>query len=260
MARKKETEKSHGKAHEKEQKSEEKSDEEEKNTWEKGRESRLTMMFGDVFQEVDEELESERLYKFWLKNKKAIVGSISLFFLGLFIYVGMEAYQESQDRDASQMFQAVLEVNAQDEKGKQTRNEKLTALLKEHPEHGYATLGRFHQVQDLLKEDRKEDALKALQALAKDLAESPLQGLALLNGAYLVAEDTKKAIQLLEQIKKDSPFRGAALELKGVFAYQKGDFDMALKHYKEALSIRQSGPLAERLRQRIQRLEGPRGG
>lgn len=207
----------------------------------------------DIFEQVDEQLDTERVQKLWEKNRKWIVGGLILLFFVLFVYVGWQDYQVSRSQSASQQFMAAQELL--DQKDIERGQAQLHVLLDEYSGHGYALFGRFLQAKSLADSGKREAAVAQLDQLAKE-APSPLRGLALLNAAYLTSGDAERCGGFLARMDKNAPYQAHALELQGILATQKGDGQRALTLYRQAHALTTEGTLRGRLENRLERLGG----
>ncbi|MBF0401103.1 MAG: tetratricopeptide repeat protein [Magnetococcales bacterium] len=206
----------------------------------------------DIFEQVDEQLEAERVQKFWEANRPRLIGGLVLFFVLLFAYVGWREYQLRQSRIASEQFMTVQELFIkQDNDGGQ---KALQQLLSEHSGQGYALFGRFLQAKRLADAGNREAALEQLALLVKESRSPLLADLALLNAAYLTVDNGGQAEPLLARMDVHSPYRAHALELQGLLAAQRGDQAAAQARYREARALASEGSLRSRLESRLERM------
>ncbi|MBF0610933.1 MAG: tetratricopeptide repeat protein [Magnetococcales bacterium] len=207
----------------------------------------------DIFEQIDEELEAERVEKYWQANRGRIIAVLILFFVGLFAFVGWREYREKQDLAAAEVFISAMEAV---EDGKHEEGiRRLQALNSQFSSHGYNTLAPLMEAKAQAAMGKPEVALERLQQLGSNAKAIPaLRALAWLQAAYLVTDQPEKALGFLANIPADSAFQAPALELKGLFALAKGDRDTALAHFREALGKRPQTTLKERLDLMIQRL------
>lgn len=213
----------------------------------------MSSQIQDIFEQVDEELEAERVEKFWRANRGWIVSGILLFFIALFSYVGWREYRENQDIQAADKFLQAMEAmdKGQNEEGLK----QISTLQSQFGGHGYATLAPLLEAKALTDTGKPEAALAVLEQLGKnDQALAPLRALAWLQAAYLVAGQPEKAEGYLANIPVESAFIAPALELKGLFALGRGDRAGALALFREAQGKRPQNTLRERLDLLVQRL------
>jgi predicted negative regulator of RcsB-dependent stress response len=206
----------------------------------------------DIFEQVDEQLEADRVQKFWEENRKWLIAGLLLFFLFLFAYVGWKEYQTRQNQAASEQFMLVRDLfgKPEIEAGKR----QLQAIVQSHPGHGYALFGRFLQAKALADAGNREGALEQLLLLVQESDSVLLADLALLNAAYLTAEEAGRAEPFLARMAARSPYRAHALELQGLLAAQRGDQQAAIARYREARTLAVEGTLRARLESRLERV------
>lgn len=206
----------------------------------------------DIFEQVDEQLEADRVQKYWETNRPRLIGGFALFFVILFAYVGWQEYQLRLNQAASQQFMLTQDLfNKQDTANGQ---KELQALLHGHSGHGYALFGRFLQAKLLADGGNREAALEQLALLVKESSLPLLADLALLNAAYLTVDNAEQAEPFLARINAHSPYRAHALELQGLLAAQRGDQPAAIARYREARAIALEGTLRSRLESRLERM------
>jgi predicted negative regulator of RcsB-dependent stress response len=207
-----------------------------------------------IFEQVDEQIDADKAHKFWKENRKFIVGGLILLFAGLFAYVGWKDVRMKEDQALSDSF---IQSQTLTEKGDLAGSEKiLQNLMAESGDHGYGLLATLVNAQALAKAGKVTEAVAGFEALAAKTANSPLQGLALLNAAYLTVEEKGRAKEFLAKIDEKSPFRPHALELEGLLLAREGDMKNALARYQEALQLGADGELRSRLNTRLERLAG----
>ncbi|MEO5339031.1 MAG: tetratricopeptide repeat protein [Magnetococcus sp. MYC-9] len=208
----------------------------------------------DIFEQVDEQLEAERLQKFWQANRVWLLTGVVLFFVLLLAYVGWRDHQARQDQAASEQFEALQTLF--DKKESDAGRKQLQVLLDRHPGHGYALFGRFLQAKALADAGQRDAALEQLTLLVQESSVPLLADLALLNAAYLTAAEAGRAEPFLARIAPTSPYRAHALELQGLLAAQRGDAQAALNLYREARTVAPEGTLRSRLESRLERMGG----
>lgn len=208
----------------------------------------------DIFEQVDEQLEAERAHKFWQENRNTIIGGLVLLFVGLFAYVGWQDARRQEDRRLSDLY---LQAQERNRDGQRDEAEKiLVRLMAEGENHGYGLLARLVDAQALAKEGRVDAALVHLESLAVQTVDPLLQGVALLNAAYLVADQTDRSRGYLSRIGETSPFYPHALELDGLLLSRDGDREGARDRYRKALLLEVDSQLRTRLDRRLERLAG----
>ncbi len=208
----------------------------------------------DIFEQVDEQLEMDRVQKWWEANRKWLIAGLVFFFILLFAYVGWRDYQLRQDHAASEQFMVFQDALGKSEAASAQKG--FDALLNGHPGHGYAQFGRFLEARALAAQGNREGALAQLALLVKESGSSLLVDLALLNAAYLTVGEASQAESFLARMNDHSPYRAHALELQGLLAAQRGDPQAALERYREAHALAPEGSLRSRLESRLERLGG----
>ena len=208
----------------------------------------------DIFEQVDEQLDADRVQKFWENNRKWVIGGLTLFFLMLFAYVGWRDYQVQRSQAASEQFS--LGWDLFDKKDSANSQKQIEALLEKYSGHGYALFGRFLLAKSLAAEGKTTAAVAQLEQLAKEADLPVLADLALLRAAYLTSGNAGQSEAFLARIDAYSPYRAHALELQGLLAAQQGDGSSALARYREARALTPAGSLRSRLETRLERLAG----
>ncbi|MBF0110306.1 MAG: tetratricopeptide repeat protein [Magnetococcales bacterium] len=207
----------------------------------------------NIFEQIDEELDADRVRKQWEKNRPWIIGGFIVFFLGLFAYVGWDEYRSRQDATASDLF---LAATAPYEKESWSEAEQLLQpVLQQFDSHGYGLLARIIEARTLAKSGKKTEAASRMEQLANDTRDDSLRDLARYNAALLIVDDdASRAEAILNQIRDDSPFRGHALEILGLLAEKQNDKINAAVRFQKAIELGAKGDLRTRLDLRLERL------
>lgn len=206
----------------------------------------------DIFEQVDEQLDVDRVQRFWEQNRKWVIGGLILFFAALVAYVQWRDYQVQQSYAASVQFNRVQELLIKKEVD--NAHQQFQELADAYANHGYVLLGRFLQARSLADAGKTEEAVAQLEHLIQGAGTSPLVDLARLNAAYLTAGDRGRAEAFLNRIQETSPYRAHALELLGLLAAQGGEDQAALAHYQAARALTPEGTLRQRMENRLERL------
>jgi len=130
----------------------------------------LEPFVADIFHEVDEEVRRERLTKFWQRYSILIIGACVLLVLGIAGWRGYEWYIARQAAVAGAQFETAVTLS---EQGKAADAEAAFAKVAAEAPAGYRTLARFRAAAELAK-TKKDEAVKAYDALAADGSLSPL--------------------------------------------------------------------------------------
>ncbi|MBF0187873.1 MAG: tetratricopeptide repeat protein [Magnetococcales bacterium] len=209
-----------------------------------------------IFQQVDEDLAAEKVRKLWKTYKSAVIGGLTVFFIGLFAYVGWTAWVESENKEGSDLFLEAQELTQR----KGVRAEalgKLDEVIDDYEGHGYGLLSRMAKARLLVEEKRPDDAVAELKSVAEDDAlPDAVRDLARINAAYVLAEKRDRAMVFLDAIGSESAFRAHALEMKGLMAQQMGDREKALTLYRQAQDAKPGPGVGQRVNERIRRLGG----
>lgn len=206
-----------------------------------------------IFAEIDEQMEAENVARWWIANRYWVMTGLGLLFLGLFVYVGWMEYQKKLDQEVAGHY--LLAMDSLDSGDTTTSRKGLNEVLVKYGDHGFAQLARFMEARTLVQDGKNEAAAQMLEQVAA-LSEPPLKNLAIINSAFVIADDAKLAVKRLGNIPKESVFKAHALELEGVLTVRQGDPKGGLAHYKEALALKPEGGLRKRLERRVQRLGG----
>ncbi|MBF0453211.1 MAG: tetratricopeptide repeat protein [Magnetococcales bacterium] len=207
-----------------------------------------------IFEQVDEQLDADKAQKFWRDNQKWIIGALIVLFASLFAYVSWRDARLKEDRTISDLY---IQAQVLEKKGDRAGAEEiLQRVMTEHGEHGYALLARLTDAQVLAKAGKRDEAVAHLEVLAAKSSGSPLQGLALLNAAYLTSDNEQQALDFLAKIDEKSSFRPHALELEGLLLAKAGKGQMASARYQQAIQQGADGALRQRLNRRLERLAG----
>ncbi|MBF0128286.1 MAG: tetratricopeptide repeat protein [Magnetococcales bacterium] len=206
-----------------------------------------------IFEEIDEQLDAENAAKFWKAHQTWIIGGLVLLFVGLFAYVGWQKHLKERDRVVADRYLSAMEAMTAGDDA--TGRKGLAEVLVNHGEHGFAQLARFQEARALAREGKGDQAALLLEEVAA-LANPPLKNMAIINAAFVIADDDKRALRRLGNIPQDSVFKPHALELAGVLTARQGDGNGALALFREALTLKPEGGLRKRLERRIQRLGG----
>lgn len=204
----------------------------------------------DIFATVDEELEQDRVHKYWKENQDWIITSLVLFFIFLCGYAGWQEYRKVQDQNASELYAKAMQAFQGEQWG--AASKEMQPLLEQYDSHGYGRLGRLLQARSLVAAGDRDGAVRQLESLAADEGAPPeLRDAALINAALVALDKPDQARALLARLPANSGFRPQALELQGLLAATPGE---ALAHYQEALALQPPKGLKDRLTARVERL------
>jgi hypothetical protein len=208
-----------------------------------------------LFREVDEELRQEQVKKLWDKYGNLIIAACVAVVLAVAGIKGWQYWQVKQAEAAgATYFEAVKLLDA----GKTAEADKLLDGL-DHS--GYATIARFREAAALAASGKREDAVKAYDALAADnsIADS-LRNIARLRAGYLLV-DTSKPDQLKSRLgdldKEGVPWRHGAREIMALSAYRTGDYALADRTINTILSDPETPPGLQQRAQLLAQLVQP---
>lgn len=177
----------------------------------------------DIFREIDEELRQDNLKRVWARYRYLIVGGVVALLLGTAGYVGWKEYQSRQQAAAAESYAAAVALVGD-------RNEEAAdrfAALARSGGAGYAGLARLEQAALLWQEDKRAEAIAALDALAGDsAAPRALRDLATVLGGQRRLEAGENAAvkpHLAALVESDSPWRHLARELAALAAEAQGN-------------------------------------
>lgn len=207
----------------------------------------------NLFEQVDEELDAERLQKKWEKNRHWIIGGFIIFFLCLFAYVGWEEHRKQQDTAASDLYMAAMKPYGQ---GTWSEAEKLIQpVLKQFGDHGYGILAQMVEARTMAEMGQTKEAQSLMESFADHSTDASLRDLALYNAALVIVDDDGElAKKLLSRIQDNSPFRSQALEVLGLLAQKENDMKNAAIYYKKSIELGAKGALRTRIDRRMERL------
>lgn len=183
-----------------------------------------------LLREVEEELRRERLEKLWQQYGTYVIAVAALIVVGVAGYKYMEARRISIAEEAGAQYEAAMALATGGKEGSAAK--ELEKLAADGPS-GYQALARLQLAGILLKEGKKDEALKSFEALADDSsADSLLRDFAALQAASLRLGDadwTEMQNRLNALAADDNPWRYSARELLGLAALKAGKPDEARK-------------------------------
>lgn len=177
----------------------------------------------DIFREIDEELRQDNLKRVWARYRYLIVGGVTALLLGTVGYVGWKEYQSRQQVAAAENYAAAVALVGD-------RNQEAAdrfAELARSGGSGYAALARLEQAALLWQEEKRAEAIAALDALAGDsAAPRSLRDLATVLGGQRRLEAGETAAvkpHLASLVESTSPWRHLARELAALAAEAEGN-------------------------------------
>jgi hypothetical protein len=190
----------------------------------------LERLLTDIFHEVDEEVRRERLQKLWDRYSIYIIGLAVLIVAGIAAWRGYDWWIAKQAAAAGAQFEQALTLS---EQGKHTEAEQAFAKIAAEAPAGYRALARLRAAAELAQ-TKPADAVKAYDQMAADGSlDQPLQDLAALRAAMLLADSAPLAEmekRLAPLIEPGRSFRASARELLALSAWQNHDVAAARKY------------------------------
>ena len=203
----------------------------------------------EFIREVDEEYRRDRLAQIWKSYNGVIVAVVILVVVGVGGWRYWQHRELVRSQEAAFRFEDALQLSRQDKPEEAER--ALSALAADAPA-GYALLSRFRLAAAVGAQNAEEGA-KAYDALATDAAVEPLwQDLARLRAAMLrmAGADAAATRQALEPLAAPAnAWRHTARELLGLSGLKAGDMDYAGRWFDQIAADREAPPA---LRQRLE--------
>lgn len=188
----------------------------------------------EILREVEEDLRQEELKKLWKKISPFFTTAVVAALIGTGGYEYRQHLIRQQSALESEQLQDAL---ADIENGK--TDTALTALksLRDSSSLGYKWLAALQYADVLAAENRPDEAVKALDYIAKDkTAPQSLRSLATLNGVSLSIDAGKPDYAALKSklapmIEANNVWTADALELDALIALRQGDAARAKEDY-----------------------------
>ena len=188
----------------------------------------------EILREVEEDLRQEELKKLWKKISPFFTTAVVTALIGTGGYEYRQHLIRQQSALESEQLQDAL---ADIENGK--TDTALTALksLRDSSSLGYKWLAALQYADVLAAENRPDEAVKALDYIAKDkTAPQSLRSLATLNGVSLSIDAGKPDYAVLKNklapmIEANNVWTADALELDALIALRQGDAARAKEDY-----------------------------
>jgi hypothetical protein len=178
----------------------------------------------DIFREIEEDLQRDRLHKLWKKYGNLVIAAAVAVVIGTAGWEAWSAYRTHRNETLGARFAEALKL-AQD--GKTAEAEASFAELAADASSGYAVLARLQEAALLIKEGKTADALALYDKLAADGdVDKPYRDVALLLSVYngMATGDAAALSQRLAPLTEaGNPWRNSALELQALIAERSGD-------------------------------------
>ena len=181
----------------------------------------------------NDEQQSEHFKNFYNLHKFKIFSAIAVFLVAFFAYQYLESVNQSNDEEASQLFQDVIvsKIGNIDE-----IKSKVGELQNDFSNSPYAARASIYYSKLLVETGDYTAAAKELIWASDENIEPSIQSMAnyLLGNLYLVEKKLDEALEVANKIITDG-YIGLANDLKGDIYLAKGDKENAIKAYELAL-------------------------
>ena len=182
----------------------------------------------------NDEQQSEHFKNFYNLHKFKIFSAIAVFLVAFFAYQYLESVNQSNDEEASQLFQDVIvsKIGNIDE-----IKSKVGELQNDFSISPYAARASIYYSKLLVETGDYTAAAKELIWASGENIEPSIQSMAnyLLGNLYLVEKKLDEALEVANKIITDG-YIGLANDLKGDIYLAKGDKENAIKSYELALN------------------------
>jgi hypothetical protein len=189
---------------------------------------------GDIFREVDEDLQRDRLKELWAKYNIALIAVAVALVAGTAGWEGWKTYTQRRDEANGQIYAEALLLA---DSGKAKEAAEAFAKIAQDAGAGYAALARLEQAALLAKQGDRAGAVAVYDALADDSgAGRSMRDLATLLSVEHAdpKADPASLIQRLQPLTDaSSPWRYAAIELSAALATRMGDMIRARSLYAQ---------------------------
>lgn len=187
----------------------------------------------DILKEIDEELQREHMAALWKKYKVPVVGIIALIILGTATYTTWKQHKESRQVGLSVALGSLATRPGMTEAQKV---EAFQAFARQNPETGQGVLAQMTAVGGLLKDGKRDEAIKQLDVLANDsYANQMTKDYARLVRIQLLL-DTGDPVVLRQQLaplaENGQPWRYNARMMQGLLFGKHGDYVRARDIFK----------------------------
>jgi hypothetical protein len=197
-----------------------------------------------LFREVDEEVRREQAKKLWDRYGTYLVAISLAVIIGVAGWKGWQYWELNRSQAAAKVYF--------DQGSDAGRDSELQELSKSGPS-GYALLARFSLAGELAKSGKRDEAIKAYEAIAADRSvPQAFREAATIRAAYLLA-DTASSADLTARLaaldKPDSVWRLPIREIHALAAWREGRYADA---FKLASEIAADPAAPQGMRQRAQ--------
>jgi hypothetical protein len=201
----------------------------------------------DIFREVDEDVQRDRLAEFWEKYSIVVFALALAIVVGTAIFAYLRHQKLTEAEAAGSAYEAAETLASQNQPEAAAR--AFDALAQKAPQ-GYRILSQLRAAEEMGLTDRAA-AVKAFDLIASEPGLDPLLvDLARLRAGLLRVDEADKA-ELEQRFTGllNGPFRHSAREFLGLAALKRGDYEGAGKYFDQVM-VDPSAPA--NLRQRVQ--------
>lgn len=190
----------------------------------------------NIFREVDEELRSDRMRRFWRQFGPFVIGAAIAIVLLVAVNEGWAWWQNSRAAASSDQLYAALELaDGGDVEAAQTALDELAVA----GSGGYPTLARFREAGLIAANGDAEAAVAAYDALATSESNPRLRELALVMAANLLVDggtlaDVESRVAAIAV--EGNPLRNAAREVFGLAQVKAGEMTGAQATFEAILN------------------------
>lgn len=199
----------------------------------------------DIFREVEEDLQEERLLKLWKQYQKPLYGVVSAILLGTLGYILWGNYQQSQNLQSAANYAKVVEIASRayssklDQKSKETHLNHAIQMAEAHMMDATSNYQDLYylMVGGLLTEVKNpKHAMEVYENYLKKASRPEFKDMALIKWSYLALDagkfdEIKTRLQTIAN--KKGAWQGAAIEVLGLVALEEKDFQKAYKLFDE---------------------------
>ena len=195
----------------------------------------------NIFNEIDEELRSDRMRALWRRFAPFVIGGAVAIVVLVAANEGWSWYTNSQSASASeQLYSALDAAEAGDLAAAQAELDVVAA----NGSGGYPVLAEFRKAALLAEQGDAAAAVAAYDALANSQSNQRLRELALLLAANILVDSGSVAdveARVATLATDEAQLRRVARELLGLAQYKAGDFAAAEKNFEAVIN----DPLAQ---------------
>ena len=195
----------------------------------------------NIFNEIDEELRSDRMRALWRRFAPFVIGGAVAVVALVAVNEGWSWYTNSQSAAASeQLYTALDAAEAGDLAAAQAELDAVAA----NGSGGYPVLAEFRKAALLAEQGDAAAAVAAYDALANSQSNQRLRELALLLAANILVDSGTVAdveARIATLATDDAQMRRVARELLGLAQYKAGDFAAAEANFEAVIN----DPLAQ---------------